>query len=139
MPSQNDNGGDNGPKNPWGSGPKSPWGTTPPRRPTPPPRSGNSGGDIEAFLRRSGDRLRGAFPGGDGGGGQQGTGNRLMFYGIAGFIGIWIALTSTYRIDAQERGVVLRFGKYIETVGPGFHFKLPSPIDDVLKPKVEQV
>ena len=33
----------------------------------------------------------------------------------------------------------MRFGKYVETTGPGFHLKLPAPIDSVILPKVEQV
>ena len=35
--------------------------------------------------------------------------------------------------------MVMRFGKYIETTAPGMHFKLPAPIDTVVKPKVEAV
>jgi membrane protease subunit HflK len=50
-----------------------------------------------------------------------------------------VLFTSFYRVDAQERGVVMRFGKYVSTTGPGMHFKLPAPIDTVVKPKVEQV
>ncbi len=33
----------------------------------------------------------------------------------------------------------MRFGKYIETTGPGFHFKLPAPIDTVVRQRVEQI
>jgi membrane protease subunit HflK len=35
-----------------------------------------------------------------------------------------------YQLDQQERGVVLRFGKYINTVQPGLHWN-PPIIDDV--------
>jgi membrane protease subunit HflK len=133
---------------PWGSGggsggsgagggtggpPKSPWGEGPPRRPT--PNRGPTGrGDIDDFLRRSQDRLRGSLPGG---GGQLA---HVPWVTIAAVVlGVWLFFTATYRIQAQERGVVMRFGRYIETTGPGFHFKLPAPIDTVIKPKVEQV
>jgi|JI10StandDraft_1071094.scaffolds.fasta_scaffold03833_4 membrane protease subunit HflK len=134
-----------GPKRPEGEGPKSPWGDAPPKRPAPqrgggPGGTGGPGNDIEAFLRRTQDKLRDAIPGGGGGGGGSTVNaSRLAVYGVAGVALLWIAMTSTFRINAQERGVVMRFGKYVETVGPGFHFKLPAPIDTVLKPKVEQV
>lgn len=42
------------------------------------------------------------------------------------------ASTMVYQVNAEEEGVRLRFGKHIETVGPGLHFKAPYPIDRVL-------
>ena len=43
---------------------------------------------------------------------------------------IIIALFSSfYMVDQKEEAVVLRFGKYSETTGPGLHFKLPFGID----------
>lgn len=38
-----------------------------------------------------------------------------------------------YQVDAEEEALVLRFGKHIDTVGPGLHFKLPYPVDEVHK------
>jgi len=52
---------------------------------------------------------------------------------------LWIVFSSFYRVDAQERGVVLRFGRFVETTEPGLHFKLPFPIDTVVLRKVEQI
>lgn len=116
-----------------GGGPKSPWGEGPPRRPT--PGRGPSGrSDFDDFIRRSQDKLRGSIPGG----GRQIT--NLPWVLIAAVVlGIWLFTTATYRVQAQERGIVMRFGKYVETTDPGFHFKLPAPIDTVIRPKVEQV
>lgn len=54
-------------------------------------------------------------------------------------IGAWIASSSFYTVDADEQGVVKRFGKYIRTNTPGIHFKLPWPIEQALTPKVTQV
>ena len=51
----------------------------------------------------------------------------------------WIIFTSFYRVDAQERGVVLRFGRFVETTDPGLHFKMPYPIDTVVLRKVEEI
>ena len=39
--------------------------------------------------------------------------------------------TAFYTVEAESEGVVLRFGKYLKTVEPGLHFKLPFGIDDV--------
>lgn len=39
--------------------------------------------------------------------------------------------TTFYTVAAESEGVVLRFGKFLDTVGPGLHFKLPLGIDVV--------
>jgi membrane protease subunit HflK len=49
------------------------------------------------------------------------------------------AATSIYRVQPDEQGVVLRFGRWIDTTPPGLHVHLPFPIDTVLLPKVTQV
>jgi len=46
---------------------------------------------------------------------------------------LYAATTSFYTIDVSEEGVVVRFGKYIQTTPPGLHFKLPFGIDQVNK------
>ncbi len=44
---------------------------------------------------------------------------------------IVLAWTSCYTVQAESEGVVLRFGKFLKTVEPGLHFKLPFSIDRV--------
>jgi hypothetical protein len=44
---------------------------------------------------------------------------------------IAMLLTSYYTVEAESEGVVLRFGKFLETVEPGLHFKMPFGIDVV--------
>jgi membrane protease subunit HflK len=39
--------------------------------------------------------------------------------------------TSYYTVGPASEGVVLRFGRFLQTVEPGLHFKLPFGIDDV--------
>jgi membrane protease subunit HflK len=39
--------------------------------------------------------------------------------------------TSYYTVQAESEAVVLRFGKFLTTVEPGLHFKLPFGIDEV--------
>ena len=48
--------------------------------------------------------------------------------GILLIVAMW---TSYYTVDAESEGVVLRFGKFSQTVEPGLHFKLPFGIDAV--------
>jgi membrane protease subunit HflK len=44
---------------------------------------------------------------------------------------IAVLWTSYYTVEAESEGVVLRFGKFLETVEPGLHFKMPFGIDVV--------
>ncbi|HEY0791470.1 MAG TPA: FtsH protease activity modulator HflK [Chthoniobacterales bacterium] len=44
---------------------------------------------------------------------------------------IAVLWTSYYTVGAESEGVVLRFGKFLTTVEPGLHFKLPFGIDTV--------
>jgi len=50
----------------------------------------------------------------------------------------WLS-TSIYRVQPDEQGVVLRFGRWIDTAEPGLHVHLPFPVDTVLFPKVTQI
>lgn len=59
---------------------------------------------------------------------------------VAVFVGACWILSGIYRVEPDEQGVVLRFGKWGgDTVDPGLHYHLPYPIDRVLLPKVTQV
>lgn len=58
---------------------------------------------------------------------------------IVGLVAIGWAATSIYNVQPDEQGVVLRFGKWVDTTQPGLHFHLPFPIETVLLPKVTQV
>jgi membrane protease subunit HflK len=119
MPWSNQGGG------PWGSGggSKGPWGSgQPPSGPTPP--------DLEEFLRRSQDRLRTVLPGGLGG-----KGLGLI---VLAAVAIWL-FSGFFRVDSEEVGVVLRFGKFVREVQPGLNYHLPYPIESVLTPKVTRI
>src|SRR4029077_20558888 len=43
------------------------------------------------------------------------------------------------RVDPDELGVVLRFGKYVRDAKPGLNYHLPWPVESVLTPKVTRV
>lgn len=47
--------------------------------------------------------------------------------------------TAFYTVKANEEAVILRFGKYVKTVGPGLHTKVPYGIDKVLKGEVKRM
>ncbi|MCP3387607.1 FtsH protease activity modulator HflK [Bradyrhizobium sp. CCGB12] len=118
MPWKNQGGG------PWGSGPKGPWGSGPqPVGPRPP--------DLEDLLRRGQDRLQQIMPGGY----FSGIGITLIILLIIAF---WL-LSGFFRVQSEERGVVLRFGKHVRTVDPGLNYHLPYPIETVLLPKALRV
>lgn len=51
---------------------------------------------------------------------------------------LWIN-SGIYKVQPDEQGVVLRFGKFQETVDAGLHYHWPYPVETVLLPKVTQV
>jgi membrane protease subunit HflK len=51
-------------------------------------------------------------------------------------VGVTIFM-SFYTVDANENGIILRFGKYSKTTYPGLHLKLPWGIDKLYKVKVD--
>ena len=109
---------------PWGSGPKGPWGSGPqPTGPRPP--------DLEDLLRRAQDRLQQFLPGGY----FSGLGIVLALLAV---VVIW-GLSGFYRVQSEELGAVLRFGKYVRDARPGLNYHLPYPIETVLLPKALRV
>ncbi|MBD2838425.1 FtsH protease activity modulator HflK [Pseudomonas sp. JM0905a] len=103
------------------------------------PWGGRRGGDrkgppdLDEAFRKLQDSLNGLFGsgkkrggGGDDGGGRSG-GFGLLGIGLALLAVVWL-YSAVYVVDEQEQAVVLRFGKYYETVGPGLNIYFP-PID----------
>jgi membrane protease subunit HflK len=82
-------------------------------------------------LRRSQDRLRSVLPGGSFGG------KGLALILLAAIV-IW-GFSGFFRVDPDELGVVLRFGRYVREVQPGLNYHLPYPIESVLTPKALRV
>jgi modulator of FtsH protease HflK len=123
MPWSNQSGGGSG----WKGGPGGgPWG----------PRPGGPGQqpDLEEFLRRGQDRIRQALPRGGGSfGGPLGIALALVLIAVVGFFGF------TVRVNPEELGVVLRFGKFVRLLPPGLNFRWPYPVEVVELPKVTRV
>ena len=86
--------------------------------------------DLDDVLRNLQRRLAALF--GRGGGGGSGPTSPNFGRGLSSVLiliaGVWLT-SGVYRVDAQERAVVLRFGKYVQTVGPGYNWHLPWPIE----------
>jgi membrane protease subunit HflK len=94
-------------------------------------RPQQSQNDLDDVLRNLQRRLSALFgrSGASGGGGPSSTGYSKGLSSILVLIAaVWIG-SGVYRVDAQERAVVLRFGKYLQTTGPGYNWHLPWPIE----------
>lgn len=83
------------------------------------------------MLRKGQDRLRRVLPGG--GGSARGI---LLIVVIA--IAIWLG-TGFYRVQPDEQGVELVFGRWTDTTVPGLQYNWPAPIGTVYTPKVTKV
>jgi membrane protease subunit HflK len=114
-----------------GGGGQGPWGGRPGGGQQPP--------DLEELLRRSQEKVRKIFPGGGGGGGGfgfGGGGSKRPFVIIPlVLVALWLA-SGFYRVEPDEQGVVLQFGRFDRTTQPGLNWHLPSPIESVETPKV---
>ncbi|MBU0506471.1 MAG: FtsH protease activity modulator HflK [bacterium] len=64
---------------------------------------------------------------------------KLSFIPILVFLIIVTVPTMMLTVDSEQEAVILRFGKYDRTVGPGLHFKLPWGIEDDYKVDVRKV
>ena len=58
-------------------------------------------------------------------------------YGLLIIVALWLT-SGFYQVQPSEQGVVLRFGKYIETTDAGLHYHWPMPIEEVIKVNVTQ-
>ena len=128
MPWQSNSGGGG----PWGGGGnrgngggQSPWGS-----------GGGSGGggqqppDVEKLVREGQEKIKKMLPGDMGG-----LGFLVLILAAAA---IWLA-TGIYRVQPEELGVELVFGKFYERTTPGLHYNYPAPIGEVIKPQVTRV
>jgi len=84
----------------------------------------NEFSEFKDDVRKVGDKLKNLS--GVKSGGQAAMVVLALLLLAAGF-------SSIYTIDPEEAGVILRFGRYLDTTGPGLHFKLPFGIDKLYK------
>lgn len=119
----NEPGGNKG-KDPWGGG-------------------GDQGPpDLDEAFRKFKQKFGGGKGPGNGGSGNSGGELPAMSKGLVAIVLVaifilWAGL-GIYQVDQQENGVVLRFGKYHETVQAGLHWN-PPLIDKVQKVNITKV
>lgn len=99
-----------------------PWGDKKPQNEDGPPELGQFFSKL--FSRRKKPKLVNNSGGDDG---SFSISGKLIFLIIAVVVVIW-GLAGIYVVQQPEQGVILRFGKYMETVGPGAHW-MPRLID----------
>ncbi|MCF7969829.1 MAG: FtsH protease activity modulator HflK [Methylococcaceae bacterium] len=89
--------------------------------------------DLEEAIRSLQDKLGGLFGGNKGGNGNNEVSppslKGLGFLAL-GAVALW-GVSGFYIVDEGNRGVELRFGKYVATTEPGLNWRLPSPIETV--------
>ena len=110
-------------------------------------RGGNQGPpDLDELLRNFNQKLGALFGrkgGGNGNGGAPGGPGFAHFGGGAGLlaglvVAVWLA-SGFYIVDASQRGIVLRFGKFVEETQPGPRWHLPYPVESAEVVSVLQV
>lgn len=115
---------------------KDPWGG-----------KGNDQGppDLDEVVKKLQDKFGGLFGGRSGGSGSGGSGSSGKdggSKGIAVIVGLvviaFLGFQSFYTVNPAERGVILRFGEYVQITDPGPHLLIPV-IDRVIKVDVDQI
>ena len=102
-----------------GGGQRDPWNRQ---------RPGGSKFAPDKLLKGIGDHL-----------GRLGRGPGGILTAIVVLVVVGLLMSSYTIIDARQVGVVLRFGEYSRTLPPGFHFKLPSPVEAVNKVEATRI
>ena len=133
----------------------------PPRQTPPPPEPPRGGGrgpnqgppDLDELWRDFNRKLGGLFggrggrgPGGPGGSGGNGGGFQPdmkgagLGFGVIGAIAVLIWLgTGFFIVQEGQQAVITQFGKYHATVGAGFNWRLPYPIQRQETVRVTQI
>jgi membrane protease subunit HflK len=115
-------------------GNKNPWGKRP----------GQDGQNVDEAFKNFQRKLENLLKGGSGGGAQggggganaEGSGAMLALVGVLALAG-W-AYMSTFQVGAAERGVVQRFGRFVDVREPGLGFHW-WPLEQVTKVNVSEV
>ena len=115
-------------------------------------KKGNSGPpDLDELWRNVNKKLNNLLKRKSGGGGGEGSGGGekpaggkpLHFRGGIGLVAgllllMWVS-SGFYIVNEGQRGVVLRFGKYVETTQAGLRWHMPYPVEIVESVNLSQV
>ncbi|MFM5954353.1 MAG: SPFH domain-containing protein [Novosphingobium sp.] len=112
-------------------------GATPADRPAKPPRNPwaqesadpqqRRSASIDDILRQRPGRMQAAL---------RGESPNWAALALIGVVAAWLSATSIHVLAQGERGIVTTFGRYSDTIGPGLHFTLPWPVQQVLRREV---
>ncbi len=80
----------------------------------------NNNSNFDDIIKNAKDKVGSILPGGK-------KGISLILIVI---IAVWM-ISGFYTVGPEEQGVVLRFGKYIETTTSGLNYHLPTPVEKV--------
>jgi modulator of FtsH protease HflK len=110
---------------------ESPW-----SKKRPAPKSDGTTNPFGEWL----ERLKSSMGGGGGGGGTESQGSPaafgLMLAGV--LVLLWLA-SGMFQVNASEKGVVQRFGRFTEVRNEGWGWAFPWPIETVTKVNFSQV
>lgn len=98
--------------------------------------------DLDEALKRLQEKLKNSFFGSSGGDSASTSGDGPSGSILAAMIGLVVfllwAISGIFIVDPAEQAVILRFGKYLETVGPGPHW-IPRVIESKVVVNVDRV
>jgi len=108
---------------PWNNNDDGPWGTGgngPKNNGDKNNNPWNNNNNIDDIIKSAKEKANSFLPGG----------KRGISLIIIAILAIWM-ISGFYTVGPEEQGVVLRFGKYIETTSSGLNYHLPTPIEKV--------
>ncbi|MEH6469404.1 MAG: FtsH protease activity modulator HflK [Porticoccus sp.] len=105
------------------------------------PWGGNKGGDgppdLDDVLKNFKARVDKIFGGSGGSDGKSGGSSGSLFGIVLVVLVIGWGISGFYQVDEKEQAVVLRLGKYLDTVEAGLHWN-PPLVDSVTKVRVTE-
>ncbi len=118
-----------------------PWGKRPTSDRKPDSSDQKSTQEMDEVLRQAQEQMlkfmqekkRGT--GGGNNGGNTPSFKGYYSIGALALLALWLG-SGFYMVKPEEKGVVQRFGAYVQTTEPGLHYHLPYPIETVVKPTV---
>jgi len=92
----------------------------------------NKSNNAEEIVKQINQKLSGLFgKGSSNGSDSDGPANHKGLFIILGVLVAGWLFSGFYMVDAREEALVLRFGAYQSTSGPGLHWHLPVPVERV--------
>ncbi len=94
--------------------------------------------DLDEIWRKFNEKLHKLFGGKPSPASGKPFNKAILFVILGVIVAVWLA-SGFYIVDTGERGVVLRFGQFVETTLPGANWHLPFPIETASIVNIDQV